>query len=953
MQGLWEGVMHSQKPSNSPQSTAIENDGITKSRFAQDCRLHEAKAMLSPEPPTITLDGLDSRWVAVGLIGKKVTNAHFPATSEDFREDKQQEHLELLATRMFALSLGRAILTFGTGIPVPTEFFPLPSTEVCAKFTPGNTNVSLDVTRFPRFDQEAPEWADFHDGVAAGLRVPVDCADVDKTWIVFQRERADTNEDDSDDRYAGFLLGVGLTKHLSKLGRKEHLEYLREEHPFTSIGYLLGLGAAWVGSQDLRLSRVINLHLRSLSETNSEPSHVRSAAIVSLGLVYQGTVSRYNAERILSELGSLKLSDIESINWLRGSYATACGFALGFLILGKIKTPQAAGLAHMKIADVLLKHTAGVHAEITAPGATIALGLVYMKTNDQALADKLQLPTSSYVLERVRQDILLLRVLARNLIMWDQISPSKQWVVSQIPSYLKESAKKVDSLETAPGPESDIREAVWNIVAGSCFSIGLKFAGSMNLEARDVLLGYLDFFMRVAGTASGTLRGKGTRASARSCIDVIAVALGTVMAGTGDILAMRRLRKLHGRRLGRDLTYGSHMATHMALGFLFLGGGTCTLGTSNEAVAALVCSLCPRFPSHISDNRSHLQAFRHLWALAVERRCLVTRDVQTGEACCVPVEITLRAGARGKNMRRLNVTTPFLMPALETIKSIKIASPEYWPIEIDLADTQQRSHCLGNPWSVQRKAGFPGHSEEAAAVAPASLFHELLANDIRASDDLQEALSMHPQPRSFVECLDINVGSDHLPSGDDSPATICANILHECIAQDRVDMLSTYLWVYRIKQKLKRDPQVQDAWDLKLLLAFTKANAKEQEHLANPEALLSANLVRHLRKHVESVFASMERTPLSSGGPTLNDVLRHYLKHGDYTQILPPGPVRHLVATYLVYFGWPGPKDLQRTGISGSDAGRAGAVILGRLLRELKGVPATTISKIFAILREE
>ena len=51
------------------------------------------------------------------------------------------------------------------------------------------------------------------------------------------------------------------------------------------------------------------------------------------------------------------------------------------------------------------------------------------------------------------------------------------------------------------------------------------------------------------------------------------------------------------------VTYGSHLATHMALGLLFLGGGRYTLSNSPRAVAALIIALFPKFPTHSNDNR--------------------------------------------------------------------------------------------------------------------------------------------------------------------------------------------------------------------------------------------------------------------------------------------------------------------------------------------------------------
>ena len=46
------------------------------------------------------------------------------------------------------------------------------------------------------------------------------------------------------------------------------------------------------------------------------------------------------------------------------------------------------------------------------------------------------------------------------------------------------------------------------------------------------------------------------------------------MAGTGNLDVLRIARQLR-KRHSPDVQYGSHMAVHMAVGLLFLGGGRC------------------------------------------------------------------------------------------------------------------------------------------------------------------------------------------------------------------------------------------------------------------------------------------------------------------------------------------------------------------------------------------
>ena len=94
------------------------------------------------------------------------------------------------------------------------------------------------------------------------------------------------------------------------------------------------------------------------------------------------------------------------------------------------------------------------------------------------------------------------------------------------------------------------------------------------------------------------------------CLGCVALSMGCIMAGTGDIGALRAIRALR-FKVDAKVTYGNHMAIHMALGMVFLGGGELTLGRSNEAIAALVMSIFPRFPNSSQDNQYHLQPPGH------------------------------------------------------------------------------------------------------------------------------------------------------------------------------------------------------------------------------------------------------------------------------------------------------------------------------------------------------
>ena len=63
----------------------------------------------------------------------------------------------------------------------------------------------------------------------------------------------------------------------------------------------------------------------------------------------------------------------------------------------------------------------------------MALGLMYLKTNDGSVADRLAVPSTLFMLDYVRPDLLMLRQLCLGLVMWNDIQPTLEWVHEQVP----------------------------------------------------------------------------------------------------------------------------------------------------------------------------------------------------------------------------------------------------------------------------------------------------------------------------------------------------------------------------------------------------------------------------------------------------------------------------------------------------------------------------------------
>jgi hypothetical protein len=105
-------------------------------------------------------------------------------------------------------------------------------------------------------------------------------------------------------------------------------------------------------------------------------------------------------------------------------------------------------------------------------------------------------------LSRIPPNLLLIRSLSRLLICWSLITPSVAWVTTQVPRKTADN-KELEGYDDAVKDSYDL--AYYNIVAGVCFAIALKYAGSADHEAETTLIHYYDAFSKTANQ-QGLLR---------------------------------------------------------------------------------------------------------------------------------------------------------------------------------------------------------------------------------------------------------------------------------------------------------------------------------------------------------------------------------------------------------------------------------------------------------------
>ena len=692
-------------------SAELDRQSITRLIFKEDQRFGEATKLVHPLKPSTARCAPEPDWTDTDLL------------------EAQQELVKIIAIRTLSVSPGRGMLFYSARLPLLTEKFPIHGFTLSCVMKPANTTVTADRNVYT---EEKVSWAFFHAGVEAGLSISKEAKGIDTSWIQFNKPPELSN------RHAGFLLALGLNGHLKSIAKWVAFKYLSPKHTMTSIGLLLGLAASFLGTMDTLVTKLLAVHVMRMlppgaAELNLSPL-AQTTGIMALGLLYCNTQHRRMSEIMISEIENTDQDENSSPmeNLRDEGYRLAAGFGLGYINLGQGKYLE--GLHDMRIVERLLTLAVGtkrvdiVHIlDKATAGATIAIALIFMKTQNEALARKIDIPDTTHQFEYVRPDIFLLRTVARHLIMWDNIVPTTAWMRKQLPPVYQSRVKltNVRTLTTDDMP-------LFNIVAGLCLSIGLRYAGTARQDVRNLLVYYLDQFIRICRLPALNYDGKLTRITSRNCQDVIALAAASVMAGTGDLHIFRRLRSLHGRT-DADTPYGSHLAAHLAIGVLFLGGGTYTFSTSNLAVASLLCAFYPLFPSTVLDNKSHLQAFRHFWVLATEARCLVARDVDTHRPVSLSIVVSLSSGPE------IAMTAPCLLPDLQTVARVTTNDPEYWCVILDFFNNPAHLPAFKRHQSiyVRRRAAYDAHNSVFSAT-------------MQALNDAQFANQLSKQPFDWI-----------------------------------------------------------------------------------------------------------------------------------------------------------------------------------------------------------
>eukprot|EP00980_Cylindrotheca_fusiformis_P031132 scaffold25862_cov152-Cylindrotheca_fusiformis.AAC.3 len=636
-------------------------------------------------------------------------------------------------------------------------------------------------------------------------------------------------------------------------------------------------------------------------------SPVQAAAVAGAGLLYQGSSHRMMTEFLLNEIGKRPANDLNIVD--REAYTLSCGFALGMVNLrqgdgvkGDGSGTGNAGLSDLRIEDRLYRYINGglddaelrrqrdesdrlslpstssananekcscifegdsINTDVTAPGATLALGMIYMMSGNRTIASAIALPDTHFLLEYVRPDFLMLRVIARGLILWDDVQPTKAWIDSQLPkaaadAYWKmrqmaENISRPNSSSSSNGDDKHFdRQAVrliyTHVVSGACFAIGLRFAGTGNKEAAAAIF---DRVMELRELRDGNdpvacaLRPPAP--VLEMCLGCAAISLAMVLAGSGDLEVLRLLKVLRWRH-DDEIRYGSHLAYGTAIGLLFLGGGTCTLGREPEDIAALVMAFYPRFPSETSDNQYHLQALRNLYAVAVKDRAVCAVDTDTGEKVFVPIQVHFE----DSHIEPLKKTAPFLMFNTDSKpREMRVVSERYYPVTLNIINDNFTRTIFVKRRSAHLSYLQDPNSQRSLLVQTGSFQGQTSLGLIASFTDDPEVLAF---ARHFCD-----VGHLQARSGSPSPFSVagfCSRVLHECLLLDSQEALPLYLALRSAVSSLQAGVRsgVVKAWDFRIIRSYY-----EQRRRLVPDKsprLLNSEIVAYLVELLENALVA-------------------------------------------------------------------------------------------------
>ncbi|AGO13172.1 AaceriAFR021Wp [[Ashbya] aceris (nom. inval.)] len=504
---------------------------------------------------------------------------------------------------------------------------------------------------------------------------------------------------------------------------------------------LIGVGLLYQSSQHRRMSDLLYSQITSFVAINDEQvpdEGYRLAAGIALGLVNMGTGSKGISSRGDVE-GDEQMMDYE-VDDLAPSIPETFNVKNAS---GYIDPDIVEGL--LKLVTTVHDVEESWMPDNSQLGATVSLLLMFLKSNCAVVAEKLSATgddTKRGETWYIKPELFMYREWASNMVMWDNIQGNINWVIAALDD-VGQPPQEIDSdmlptyyiiagrvlsvgIKFASTNDIELRDGLFAILdqflpfyqyaLGNTVDEQLMYKGiSMLINVLIISLslimcgsGDVETFKRIR-YLHNIVHGKGSyiyeiHKQNPSNGDDIDSGISPEHSGRviDPLLQVEEItnptnnvtldegsdsdgaNSAHHLR-DNENHYGKYMATSLSLGFLFLGLGRYAIKTTDlDSLSYLIISVLPTFmPPY------YLQETKYLWCMSVDTRVLILKNSDTEELCeDVPLEIVVKSSKKDRNSGVIvhSCVSPCLLPPLDTIQSIKIDDPAYYPLVLSFDD---------------------------------------------------------------------------------------------------------------------------------------------------------------------------------------------------------------------------------------------------------------------------
>ena len=224
------------------------------------------------------------------------------------------------------------------------------------------------------------------------------------------------------------------------------------------------------------------------------------------------------------------------------------------------------------------------NTDVASLATLLALILIYAKTNDSRLGERIQLPSTLHSLDRAKRTHVYPVVLTKALVMWDNIEAKEGWIAKSIPSLLHGINRnglvspmnihgKINLPNGLRDEDIDVdglahaRSFAWT---GTWTAIALRYTGTSDPELAmqsDPALaiiknGCIAFATAVRKRDDDEIHMQWVE---MTCMCSATLSLSIVAIGSGDLenfRIIRRLRKVSSPAINKS-RYGFHLALHL------------------------------------------------------------------------------------------------------------------------------------------------------------------------------------------------------------------------------------------------------------------------------------------------------------------------------------------------------------------------------------------------------